>query len=235
MRVLRLIFNCAREWGRLPKGSQNPVKGVKFFKETKRRKVLSDIEFQRVNKALMQEPNPYWLAFFPLALLLAVRRDELQSARWENIRLEGDAPTWSIPHTKSGEPHQIPLPGAAVAILEKLPSRGVCDWVFPGRGKTGHLVEPKGAWSRIKKQAGVKDVRIHDLRRTGASMLAGSGYSLSMIGAVLNHLDPKTTAGYAWMQQKPMRAALEDNAAKMMALGLPAPIKADDPKAVTEG
>lgn len=58
-------------------------------------------------------------------------------------------------------------------------------------------------------------------------MLVGSGYSLAMIGAVLAHTDPRTTAGYAWMQQSPMRAALENNAVKMMALGLPSPVDSE--------
>ena len=79
----------------------------------------------------------YWRAFFPLSLLVGTRKSELLSARWEDFKLDEEAPTWTIPHTKSGEPHSIPLPMAAVAILRDLPSHGKFEWVFPGRGKTG--------------------------------------------------------------------------------------------------
>lgn len=143
IRALSTIFNCAREWGRLPKASANPVTGIKFFKETKRRRVLSPEEFRRVSDALAQE-GPYWEAFFALALLLAVRSDNLMSARWEDFKLSTDFPIWSIPTTKSGEPHQLPLTPPAVAILSNLQSSGYSEWVFPSeRSESGHLEEPK--------------------------------------------------------------------------------------------
>jgi integrase len=164
---------------------------------------------------LTHEPNEYWRAYFPLSLLLGTRRSELLSARWADMDLEQQ--TWRIPETKAGRSHLLPLPEAAVGILASLPSRGSSEWVFPGRGSTGHLAEPKKAWQRIREAAGVPDVRIHDLRRTLGSWLAGQGYSLPLIGRALNHTNPSTTAVYARLDLDPVREALERNARLMFA------------------
>ena len=102
-----------------------------------------------------------------------------------------------------------------MAILEALPSRGASEWVFPSYGKTGHLVGPGQAWSRIRTRAGVPDVRIHDLRRSLGSWLAGAGFSLPMIGKALNHTNPSSTAIYARLDLDPVRRMLEVNAAAM--------------------
>lgn len=70
----------------------------------------------------------------------------------------------------------------------------------------------KKAWQRIRTQADVKDVRIHDLRRTLGSWLAANRYGLPLIGRVLNHSQPSATAIYARLDLEPVRAALEANA-----------------------
>jgi integrase len=109
------------------------------------------------------------------------------------------------------------LPTPAVAILESLPSRGQSDWLFPSTtAASGHLEEPKKAWQRIRSQADVKDVRIHDLRRTLGSWLAGNRYGLPLIGRVLNHSQPSATAVYARLDLEPVRAALEAHAQAML-------------------
>jgi integrase len=116
----------------------------------------------------------------------------------------------------------------AVELLRGLPSyqpretlepggSGLPRWVFPGRGKSGHLEDAKHPWQRIRERAGVPDVRIHDLRRTLGSWLAASGYSLPLIGRALNHSNVATTQVYARLSLDPVRDALERNAALMLA------------------
>jgi integrase len=212
--LLRTIFNIARDW-RLFLGP-NPTEGVKMFREEKRERFLSPDELRRVNEALAEEPNEYWRAYFPLSLLLGTRRSELLSARWADIDLEQR--TWRLPMTKAGRSHLLPLPIPAVGILLSLPSNDKSEWVFPGSGSTGHLAEPKKAWHRIRNRAGVPDVRIHDLRRTLGSWLAGQGYSLPLIGRALNHSSVSTTQIYARLDIDPVREALERNARLMFAL-----------------
>lgn len=209
--LLRAMFHRARSW-KMFKGD-NPTQGVKPFEEKKRERFLSPEELARVNHALADEPNECWRAYFPLALMLGTRKSELLAMRWRDIDLERR--TWRIPETKAGNSHLLPLPAPAVAILSALPSRGISDWVFPGDGATGHIVEPAKAWQRIRARAGVPDVRIHDLRHTLASWLVAQGYNLPLIGRALNHSQVATTARYAHLAIDLVREALERTAPLM--------------------
>jgi integrase len=209
--LLRTMFNLARVW-ELFKG-ENLALGIKQFREQKRERYLSPDELAAVNRALLEEPDWRWRAYFPLALMLGTRKSELLSARWADIDL--GARTWRIPETKDGNSHLLPLPAPTVAILGGLPSHGNSDWVFPGDGATGHIVEPAKAWQRVRARAGVPDVRIHDLRHTLASWLVAQGFNLPLIGRALNHSQVATTARYAHLALDPVRAALEQTAALM--------------------
>jgi integrase len=212
LRLLRHMFNLARTW-ELLKGD-NPVQGIKLFKEHKRERYLSPEELQKVNQTLLEEPDWRWRAYFPLALMLGTRKSELLAMRWTDIDLARR--TWRIPETKAGNTHLLPLPAPAMAMLENLPSRDQSEWVFPGDGASGHIVEPAKAWQRIRKRAGVADVRIHDLRHTLASWMVAQGFNLPLVGRALNHTQPTTTARYAHLALDPVRAALEQTAALMV-------------------
>lgn len=213
--LLRTMFNVARDWHLFL--APNPTEGIKMFREEKRERFLSPDELRRVNDALAEEPNEYWRAYFPLSLLLGTRRSELLSARWADIDLEQC--TWRLPMTKAGRSHLLPLPTPVIEILLSLPSHGRSEWVFPGSGSTGHLAEPKKAWHRIRERAQVRDVRIHDLRRTLGSWLSGQGYNLQLIGKALNHSSVSTTQVYARLDINPLREALERNARLMLGSG----------------
>src|SRR5262249_15372067 len=73
-------------------------------------------------------------------------------------------------------------------------------------------------WRRVRKIAGVEVVRLHDLRRTVGSWLAEAGHNLPLIGRILNHTDPKTTAIYARLGDDPARKALADHAQRIAAI-----------------
>ena len=213
VRLLRAMFNLARDWGML--NSDNPATRIKLMPERKRDRFLSPDELGRVNRALAEEPNQYWRAYFALSLTLGTRKGELLGLRWTDIDFRQR--TLRIPRTKAGRPHLLPLPSPTVSILESLPSRNTSEWVFPSTASsTGHLVNPKVAWGRIRKAAKIPDVLIHDLRRTLGSWLAASGYSLPLIGRALNHTNVSTTAIYARLNLDPVRQALEQNATLML-------------------
>jgi integrase len=211
VRLLRHLFNWAIDHEMLRTG--NPAQRLKLFKENKRERYLSPAELSRVNEALLEEPDWRWQTYFPLALMLGTRKSELLAMRWSDIDLT--ARTWRIPETKAGNSHLLPLPTPVAAMLETLPSRNASEWVFPGEGASGHIVEPAKAWQRIRKRAGVPDVRIHDLRHTLASWLVAQGFNLPLIGRALNHTQTSTTARYAHLALDPVRAALEQTAALM--------------------
>lgn len=88
-----------------------------------------------------------------------------------------------IPETKNGESLRVHLIEKVLHILKVRAERyGQREWVFEGCGVTGHLVEPKSGWKRILKRAGIKDLRLHDLRRTLGSWQAATGANSFMIG-----------------------------------------------------
>jgi len=210
--LLRTMFNLAREWRIF--AAENPASRVKLFHEDSRERFLSPDELRRINQALLAEPSPYWRAYFPLTLMLGTRKAELLRARWADI--DFDQATLRIPETKAGRSHLLPLPAAAIELLTHLPSYGTEAFVFPSQSAHDrHLVEPAKAWQRIRARAGLKDVRIHDLRRTLGSWLAAEGYNTPLIGKALNHRNAASTAVYARLDLDPVRLALEQNSQRM--------------------
>jgi integrase len=95
-------------------------------------------------------------------------------------------------------------------------------FVFPGGGNNGHVVELKRSWRRLCKAAGITGLRIHDLRHSFASQLVSGGASLPLIGALLGHWNPSTTARYSHLLDDPQRAAVEKVGAVIGAAGQPA-------------
>jgi len=215
--LLRKMFNLAKIWG-IYEG-ENPASGIEMFPEKKRERFVHPDELPRMMKALKSEKNFYIQAAFLICLLTGARKMEVLSMRWEDVNLEEGA--WRIPETKAGRSHLIPLPSPAIDLLQKLPLVHDNPYVFPGR--TGHLVNINKAWKRIRTEAKLEDVRIHDIRRTLGSWLAGSGASLPLIGKVLGHTQPSTTAIYARLDLEPVRAALESNAQRMLLVAGQAP------------
>src|SRR4029078_5671311 len=109
-------------------------------------------------------------------------------------------------------PHIIPLPVQVIDELQRLPRLKDNPFVFCGRWWKSHLVNVAKPWQRIRKEAGLDDVRIHDLRRTLGSWLVAAGASLPLIGKALGHSNQEATAIYARLQLDPVRTALNANA-----------------------
>jgi integrase len=113
--------------------------------------------------------------------------------------------------SKSGDPMVLSLTDETLKVLESRRSAvpPECPWVFPGRGATGHITEIKSTWKRILERAGIRDLRLHDLRRTLGSWQAATGASLPIIGKTLGHRNQATTAIYARLDLNPVRKSLE--------------------------
>jgi len=138
------IFGKAIEWSYL---SENPVKGIKTRKTIKRDRFLQADELPRFFSAVAAEPNESIRDYFLLSLLTGARRANVLDMRWNQISLaEG---IWRIPDTKNGTPQNVTLSPEALAILEGRKESAEGAFVFPGSGKSGHLVEPKKGWQRI--------------------------------------------------------------------------------------
>ena len=103
----------------------------------------------------------------------------------------------------------IRLGAPAMEVLASLSRVAGNPYVLPGEKDGAHYVGLPRSWDRIRKRAGLEDVRLHDLRHSFASVAAGGGDSLLIIGALLGHKDSATTKRYAHLADDPLRAAAE--------------------------
>src|SRR5262249_2885246 len=104
----------------------------------------------------------------------------------------------------------VPLSKPALELLRSLPRRS--DYVFPATRSDATRENQNsvtGAWTVICRDAGIKGLRVHDLRHHFASVLASSGYSLPIIGQLLGHTQAQTTQRYAHLFDDVQRKATE--------------------------
>jgi integrase len=200
---IRSIFNKAADWGW--KG-ENPATGIYKFREKSRDRFLQPEELPRFFQALAAEPNEAARDFFMLSLLTGARKSNTLAMRWDEISFTAE--TWRIVETKNGEAQTIHLPRHAVEILTARKLASDAPFVFPGGGASGHLADPKKAWGRILEDAGIADLRIHDLRRTLGSWQAATGANSYIIGKSLGHRSQQSTAIYARLNLDPVRESV---------------------------
>jgi integrase len=214
--LLSKMFSLAIRW---QMRTDNPAKGVERNPEERRYRYLSGDELRRLTEALAVHPSQNAANAVRLLLLTGARRGEVLSATWDQFDFEGG--TWIKPssHTKQKREHRVPLSAPARQLLSEMKAaagqrakqkgREPPPYVFPARVGNGPMVEIKTAWAALCRAAGLDGVRIHDLRHTYASVLASAGLSLPVIGALLGHTQPGTTARYAHLFDDPLRAATE--------------------------
>jgi integrase len=205
--VLSKMFSLAVRWGWR---TDNPCRGVERNQENKRHRYLSGAELARLSVALAEARDVDAANAVRLLLLTGARRGELLAARWTDIDLE--ARVWTKPGstTKQKTLHRVPLSEAACRLLAGMREQAGdgAEWMFPAHvgGHRGHI---NAAWDSLRKAADIPDVRLHDLRHTYASTLASAGQSLPVIGALLGHSTPTTTARYTHLFDDPLREATE--------------------------
>jgi integrase len=202
--LLSSLFNQAKTlelWDKT-----NPAIGITKFKEKSRSRFLQADELPRFFTALAEEQNEHARDYILLSLLTGARKSNVLAMRWEQINLE--LGLWNIPKTKNGDSVTIPLVPQALEILKNKYLTKEKEWVFPSNSKSGHLADPKKPWQRILKNAGIQDLRIHDLRRSLGSWQASTGASLAIIGKTLSHRNVNTTAIYARLNIDPVRDAM---------------------------
>jgi integrase len=225
--VLSKAFNLAELWGLRPKAS-NPCQDVERFAEEARERSLSAVEFAALGAALTQaeresfrlppsQPgaperlrrvSPQAIRAIRLLILTGARVSEILNLRWEHLNLE--AGRAHLPDSKTGKKViQLPAPALEVIAAAERPTSGRG---FVIRGKDGRdsevpLVNIKGPWAVICEAAGLKSLRLHDLRHAFASAAVNDGLSLPIIGALLGHRETRTTQRYAHLADDPQRLA----------------------------
>jgi len=203
--LLSKMFSLSIRW---QWRDDNPCRNVEKNLEHKRERFLTADEIARLDGALAACEHQSSAHAIRLLLLTGARRGEVLSARWSEFDLTSG--TWTKPasNTKQKKVHVIPLSGPARLLLASMRPKAKGEYLFPGR-VDGHQADLGGTWDAICEAAGLHGVRLHDLRHSFASVLASSGTSLHVIGSLLGHSNPATTARYSHLTDQALRSATE--------------------------
>lgn len=223
------IFVIAEKWDLRPVGS-NPCRGLDRYPERQRERWLDSEELQRLGTALTECEQPKnlkgakavnWraVACIRLLILTGARLGEILGLQWSWINWErGFA---RLPESKTG-PKTIPLPPPALALLAAIRAcrhdQAAGKHVLPGERPNAHYRAIQKPWQRIRKLAGLSDLRIHDLRHCYASVAVAGGESLYMVGAILGHRTTATTERYAHLAHDAIAMAAGRTAGRLAEL-----------------
>ncbi len=232
--LLSKMFALAEDWKLRPEG-RNPCRGVRRYAERKVERFLSSDELARLGAALTLETT--WvaqqqgaertsgqrrptatkaasIAALRLLLLTGCRVGEILSLRWQHVDIERRL--LLLPDSKTGA-KSVFLSKAAVDLVSSLTRDPGSEYVFTGDRPGKPIVSLRKTWERLCKASKIEDVRLHDLRHSYASVGAADGLSLPVIGALLGHSQPSTTARYAHLAASPLHEAADAIGDKILA------------------
>lgn len=222
MRFLRAIFNFAAgkysdSRGR-PLITDNPVKGLSqtkgWYRVARRKSVIKSHEIAPWYKAVTEIKNdPKGVKretvrdYLLLLLFSGLRRQEAATLRRENVDLK--AKTLTVVDTKNHEDHTLPMSDFLCALMESRLALVKGDYVFPGTGKGGYLVEPRKQIERVTKASEI-EFTLHDLRRTFSTIAESLDIPAYAIKRLLNHkMQSDVTAGYIVMDVERLREPMQ--------------------------
>ena len=178
---------------------------------------ISQEETQRLFAELARSRNPLLRHIVAFMLLTGARKSEALHARWRDF--DFDTQTWTIPYKKGGGHRRVMISAAIKPILDKVREMHVAqlkemhELVFPNF-KTGEpFVNLYRAWDYARRQAGMPELRMHDLRHSFASALVNRGVSIYEVQNFLGHASIKTTNRYAHLSPERLRESAEVAAA----------------------
>ena len=199
--------------------AKNPRRNKITTKEAPRRRHLQDDEFPKFFKAWHKETNRDLRDFVLLGLVTGARSGDVMAMRWDQLDLKAER--WTVPNRKKPDnPYVAALMPELIRLLKERRPLVTRDspWVFPGRGKMGHITTFKKGWKSLLKRAKITSLTIHDLRRTLASLQAKQGTSLKIIGESLGHKSIEATDIYSQLQPGEARPSVEQATRSMLAL-----------------
>jgi integrase len=206
--LLSKAMSLAIKWGMR---ADNPCKGIERNAEEKRERYLTPTEMGRLCDALNRRQGGLEAAAIAFLMLTGARRNEVLTAQWRDF--DPGAGIWVKPAstTKTKKIHRIPISAAARSILVELAGQFAPEEPPPDAYVFGpELIDRmRRNWEAVRSEAKLPGLRLHDLRHAYASVLASGGLSLPIIGALLGHSTPVTTARYAHLLDDPLRQATE--------------------------
>lgn len=195
IKLLRHMLNLAVEWKML---KENPIARIRLFNpDNKVEVLLSDEQLDRLVKVLETDRNRTVSDIALYLLSTGARLSEALAAKWVDIDLERS--TWKVlaSNAKSKKARTVPLNDSAVMVLKRQKTRDKHDHVFVNPQTNKPYTTMMKVWDRLRKQAGMPTLRIHDLRHTFASLLVANDRTLYQVQTILGHSDPKVTMRYA--------------------------------------
>ena len=146
--------------------------------------------------------------YLKVLLFMGLRRQEAMKLRWDQVDLK--AKTLTIIDTKNRNPLTLPLGPFILKLLKARKSNATdSPFVFPGIGKTGHLVESKHQTAQVTKESGVKFC-LHDLRRVFINTAESLDISSYAVKQLVNHsTGGDVTAGYMVSDPERLRKPME--------------------------
>jgi integrase len=201
----------------------NPCKGIERNPEQVKERFLSPAEIAAVIEGLDAYGRTSAADCIRLIMLTGCRPGEAMLATWEQF--DAQPGFWIKPstHTKQRKEHRLPLSAPALQLIANIRAARdelrPADFVFPGQRSGQPLRQLRTCWDAVCKHAGLTDVRIYDLRHTFASVGAGGGLSLPLIGRLLGHTQARTTQRYAHLADDPLKEAADRIATVITAAG----------------
>lgn len=231
--VLSSMWNWAARRDEV-KFADNPARGVEKNREEGRERYLSGAELARLGDALREaetiglpyRANPinpkskhgpkegarrppmdvHAVAAIRLLILTGARLREILEAKWDYVDIERGM--LHLPDSKTGR-KPVYLSAPAMEVLTILPRLDGNPYIIPGDKPGAPRSDLKKPWAAIRMAADLGDVRLHDLRHSFASVGAGASLGLPVIGRLLGHSQPATTARYAHLDADPLRKAAD--------------------------
>ncbi len=207
LKLIRQALNLAVDWDLI---EVNPVAKVKLFHvDNREERLMSPDDLQALMATLGRagERRKTVVAVVKFLLLTGCRVSEALHARWEDINRA--TRTWSIQATnsKSKKRRSVPLNDAALEILDQLETEGNSEWLFTNLVTGERLQSITKTWQLLRADAGLPNLRLHDLRHMHASMLINSGQSLYVVQQILGHSDPSVSARYSHISTDTLQQA----------------------------
>ena len=214
LKLLKRVFNLAIDWGVFP--GPNPVARVPMFNADNRvEHYLGDDELRRLVQVLRTDANRPVCRIALFLLSTGARANEALSATWDQIDRQNRV--WRIPaiNSKSKKVRAVPLNDSALEVLAAVGAEGTSGHVFVNAETGKPYTTIAKVWERLRKEAGVPRLRLHDLRHTYASLLVNGGRTLYEVQQILGHSDTKVTERYAHLSQRTLQEAADSASLKI--------------------
>jgi integrase len=196
---LKTLFNKAIEWGKI---EVNPLRAIKKFKENNVREMnLSASEAQQLIENASLSIRPILI----IALNTGMRRNEILSLKWQSVDLSRRY--IFIEDSKSGKSRKVPMNSTVYKILNNMPT--VSEFIFFNPETKTHIKDIAVAFRAAREKAGLKGLRLHDLRHTAASKMVEAGVDIVTVSKILGHASLQMTMRYAHPTPENMRRAVD--------------------------